>query len=188
MSVTELASIHPFVRRQVADSKFSYYDGDFEDAIEVVTIQEWDSAEVVQLESGQIRKVRLSDTRDFYSSIVKIDDDTELVATSDARQEDEESHIVVEAYGNKMPAKSVTLIFYDREALGEDDAIVDIEGGWFLISINASPFEKDFPMNPLTMARNQMGKIGGTKREYTPQEWAEAVWFWSQHALVSENA
>jgi hypothetical protein len=186
MKIAELAVIHPFVRRQVADSKFGHYDGDFEDIIKNMSFQDWELAEIVDLNGGgKIRKVKLGNSKKYYSSVVKIDETTPLITTFDQRQDGEESHIGVVAKGDKMPAKSVTLIFYSREALDEE---VDIDGDYFLVSINASPFNEDFPMHPVTMARNQMDKEGGTKRDYTPQEWAEAVWFWSQHALASENA
>ena len=186
INIAENTVVHPFVHRQTVDSKFSHYDGDFEDIIKNMSLQDWELAEVVNLEDGgKIRKVKLASARNYYSSVVKIDDNTPLIATFEQRQDGEESHISIEGNGNKMPAKSVTLIFYNREALDEE---VDIEGDYFLISINASPFNEDFPMHPVTMARNQMEKKGGSKRDYTPKEWAEAVWFWSQHALVSENA
>ena len=178
--------IHPFVRRQTAGSKFGHYDGDFEDIIKNISLQDWTEREIVHLDDGgKIYKIKLNNTRDYYSSVVKIDENTPLVAKFEQRQDGEESHIGIEGNGNKMPAKSVTLIFYNREALDEE---VDIEGDYFLVSINASPFNEDFPMHPVTMARNQMDKEGGSKRDYTPKEWADAVWFWSQHALVSENA
>ena len=49
---------------------------------------------------------------------------------------------------------------------------------WELISINAIPkgLEK-LPMGPVTMMRNQLNLIGGTKASYTKDEWAESVRF-----------
>jgi hypothetical protein len=38
-------------------------------------------------------------------------------------------------------------------------------------------------MHPLAMARNQLEKPGGTKGEYTAQQYAEAIWFHSQKGI-----
>jgi hypothetical protein len=38
------------------------------------------------------------------------------------------------------------------------------------------------PMHPMTMARNMLEKSGGTKAEYTGQQFAVALWFWREYA------
>ena len=39
------------------------------------------------------------------------------------------------------------------------------------------------PMGPVTMMRNQLQLVGGTKGIYTSEEWAESVYFWQQYAM-----
>ncbi len=51
------------------------------------------------------------------------------------------------------------------------------------MSINAE-LQKNVPMHPLTMARNYLVKKGGTKGRYTAAQFAEAIWYWSQHSQV----
>ena len=46
-------------------------------------------------------------------------------------------------------------------------------------------------MGPVTMMRNQLNLIGGTKASYTKDEWAESVRFWQKYAALNpknENA
>jgi hypothetical protein len=39
-------------------------------------------------------------------------------------------------------------------------------------------------MDPLTMARNMLAKPGGTPCDYTAEQFAEAVWYWSRRAAA----
>jgi Protein of unknown function (DUF3228) len=52
-----------------------------------------------------------------------------------------------------------------------------------LIAILAHPTGQEAPMDPLTMARNFLVKKGGTKGDFSAQQFAESIWFWSQHAM-----
>ena len=57
---------------------------------------------------------------------------------------------------------------------------------WELISINAIPKGLDkLPMGPVTMMRNQLNLVGGTKASYTKDEWAESVRFWQKYAALN---
>ena len=38
-------------------------------------------------------------------------------------------------------------------------------------------------MGPVTMMRNQLQLTGGTKGNYTSDEWADSVHFWQKYAL-----
>ncbi len=58
---------------------------------------------------------------------------------------------------------------------------------WELISIHAIPNGVNkMPMGPVTMMRNQLNLEGGTKAQYTSEEWAESVKFWSKYAALDE--
>jgi hypothetical protein len=55
---------------------------------------------------------------------------------------------------------------------------------WELISFHAVPHGIDnMPMGPVTMMRNQLQLKGGTKGNYSSQEWAESTRFWQQYAI-----
>ena len=173
-----------FVKRQTKYSKYSYFDGSEEDLLALAK-----NAEKFVYVDG-ILKIYPEDTTGFFTSVVPVAqyDGQHYTARVEARREGEEPVITMYASGKgKAPAKMVELIFYPLTMLhGEADTS---KGGedWQLVSINASPTTEPTPMNPTTMARNQLNKEGGTFREYTPQEWAEAVWFWSQHMMAFSN-
>lgn len=49
---------------------------------------------------------------------------------------------------------------------------------WEIVAVLASPVEKE-PMQPITMARNFLKKKGGTFAPYTAEQFAKAIWYWS---------
>ena len=54
--------------------------------------------------------------------------------------------------------------------------------------INALPKGvESMPMGPITMMRNQLDLNGGTKAEYSSDEWAESVRFWQTYAPIEPN-
>ena len=56
---------------------------------------------------------------------------------------------------------------------------------WELISFHALPEGIDeMPMGPVTMMRNQLELPGGTKANYSPDEWANSVEFWQHYAVL----
>ena len=42
-------------------------------------------------------------------------------------------------------------------------------------------------MGPITMMRNQMELLGGTKGQYTSEDWAESVEFWQNYAVLTPD-
>ena len=170
-----------FVERQTKNSKFSYFDGSMEDLLALA------QKEPNYAFADGILKIYPKDMTGFFSGVVPVKqyDGQNYTATVEPRREGEDSVISLFAMGKgKAPAQWVELIFYPISRLhGEDGAS---KGGedWQLVSINASPTTEPTPMHPTTMARNQLNKEGGSFREYTSQEWAESVWFWSQHMFI----
>ena len=41
------------------------------------------------------------------------------------------------------------------------------------------------PIDPVTMMRNQLNLIGGTKARYSTEEWAKSVLFWQKYASLN---
>jgi hypothetical protein len=131
--------------------------------------------------------------RGFFAGIVDLrtlSPDTLSMGVLRARFEpregiDEEPMITVRvpsAY--KARATSVRVICYSHDLLGKD-ASTDAE--WEIVTILAQPFEKPAPMPPITMARNFLGLEGGTKGEFTAQQFAESILFWAQHAVAADS-
>jgi len=85
----------------------------------------------------------------------------------------------------ETPAKRVNIVCYSAEALEENDGERTTNCEWEIVTILAeSELDKPSePMMPLAMARNFLEKPGGTKGEYSAQEFAEAIYFHSQRGI-----
>jgi hypothetical protein len=80
-------------------------------------------------------------------------------------------------------AKFANIVLYSKEALEENGGERSTDCNWEIVCLIASPVEKE-PMPPLTMARNELVKPGGTKSTYSAQEYAESIYYWSQRARL----
>ena len=77
------------------------------------------------------------------------------------------------------PAKRVEIVCYSAEASEENDGHRTTDCEWEIVTILARPTleAETEPMLPSAMARNFLEKPGGTKGEYSAQEFAEAIYF-----------
>lgn len=115
-----------------------------------------------------------------------------LVATFEPRQNGEAPMKGTYIKQYKPVAQACVLVFYTPEVLAENDDNLEYrsvdKADLYLISINAGMTEAECrdrpPMDPITMARNQLGLAGGTQASYTSDEWAKAVWYDATHANV----
>ncbi|MHA1950873.1 MAG: DUF3228 family protein [Candidatus Thorarchaeota archaeon] len=80
-------------------------------------------------------------------------------------------------------AKFVNVVCYSKDALLENDGERSTSADWEIVCLLCTPIENE-PMSPLAMARNQLEKVGGTKGEYTAEEYAKAVYYWSQRIRI----
>ena len=135
---------------------------------------------IVKLDEKYVNKV--------ICPYVRITKSTKLSAQYIKRRENEESYIQVRALNGKLTKTGIVeLILYHHDILYENDEnTTDAE--WELISINAIPKGiESMPMGPITMMRNQLELIGGTKAKYSSDEWAESVQFWQKFAPIDPN-
>ena len=135
---------------------------------------------IVKLDKKYINKV--------ICPYVRITKNTKLSAKFVKRRENEEPYIQIRALNGKLTKTgSVELILYHHDILFENDEnTTDAE--WELISINALPKGiTSMPMGPITMMRNQLELIGGTKAKYSSDEWANSVQFWQKFAPIDPN-
>jgi hypothetical protein len=171
-------SVGEFVRRQTPQSRFSHFSGTWDELVELVEIH------FSQARPGYrtgVVLVTLPADR-FFSGVVEVTAQTELRAQFVARRPGEAAAIVVTAVGEKLPAQVVDVVLYHRDVLEESgDAIPETD--WEIISINARPTEEEEPMNPVAMARNFLGMPGGTKAEYSAEEFAQAIVYWSARVM-----
>jgi hypothetical protein len=173
--------INSFVKRQTADSKFSHYDGSWESLVLCVAVH-LDMAKPGYRDG--VLEVPVP-PEGFFSGVYDLsqgDEVRQLVASFEARRAGEEPYIdVVACDVAKQPAVAVNVILYRRDVLG-DEASTDKE--WEIVSINARMSEEPEPMNPVTMARNFLGAEGGTEAEYTAEQFAEAIVYWSKRVMI----
>ena len=132
---------------------------------------------IVKLENKYVHKV--------FCPYVRITKETRLLAKVVKRREDEDFYIQVRAMnGNLIRTGSVDLILYRNDILLENNENTT-NADWELISINALPKGvESMPMGPITMMRNQLELNGGTKAEYSSDEWAKSVQFWQTYAPI----
>jgi hypothetical protein len=185
-----------FVKRQTRESEFSYYDGSWE-WIEAMATGLLTEEGQPYIREGYRDGVVLANVppwmnANFYSAVVPITEDIEFETVFEARREGEKPFKKSIAYGKKVPAKNVDIVLYRKDVLEEDPTDRDNLTGadWEIVSINCSPYEYDLPQSPSSMARNQLadteGGKGGTKANYSGDEFAKAIIFWNTHTMVRE--
>ena len=178
--------MNSFVRRQVKSSGKTYSTLSFEE----IAIYAESQLKDENYKSGYRDGVILINVEDkliehFICPFTLLSDNTQLIATMTRRRIEEEPYIQIRALnGNPLITGSVDIILYHHDVLAETNEQESI-GGWELISFHAIPKGiKNMPMGPITMMRNQLQLEGGTKGEYSSDEWAESINFWQKYAVL----
>ena len=125
---------------------------------------------------------------DFVCPIIKIKKNTKLIAEYVKRRNNEEPYTRIRALNGKpIETENVDLILYHHDVLKETNED-ETNKEWELISFHAIPkgFKK-LPMGPITMMRNQLQLKGGTKGNYSSEEWAKSVNFWQQYCFLKKT-
>lgn len=179
-----------FVKRQTPDSGFSHFGGTWEELEDLVSsiIQYRDSYES-RIRPGYKDGVVLVDldgmtNTKFYSAIVKLTDKTKLNASYAPRREDEASFIRVSAKGNKQVAKHASVVLYRADVLYENNER-ETDAEWEIVAIKARVDKEEEPMDPYTMARNFLHLKGGTKGDFTAEQFAQSILYWNNHAMTT---
>ena len=184
-------TVNEFVRRQVKGNGKTYANG--------LSFEQIAKNAQEQLASGNYIPgyrdgvVLLQTTNNllphFICPFVKINEDTKLRAQVVRRRPEEETYIQIQALnGTKLKTGSVDLIIYRNDVLAETDEQTT-DSDWELISFHAIPEGTlDMPMGPITMMRNQLQLIGGTKAYYESNQWAQSVKFWNENAALEGNS
>ena len=172
------------VKRQVKGSSFSYSNYfSFEEIEEITKLCMEDPKNIIPGYRDGVILVRIPKTIGFISGIVPLKTATKIKTRVASRQVGEEKYLQVCAKGPRLPAEQVDIVLYSREVLAETNENTYPEADYEIVSINVAPMG-GAPMQPYTMARNQLQLVGGTKGVYDSDTWAKSVAFWSQHALA----
>lgn len=135
---------------------------------------------------GDVRIVELP-TAGFLTDIVAItpENSHRLEVTYAARRDGEEPVPQFFLRGiEPVEAATVGIVIYRADVLDRDSDRSSL-AEWEIVAILADPAlpeGKSVPMHPATMARNAAHLEGGTFREYSAEQWLEAVLFWQRHA------
>ena len=176
------------LKNNARESGNSYCTKTPEDVVALV-LKNWSKAVPGQGETGLDRKILVPvDPEQFFcpprANLVK---GMEVKAEVKFRQDGEDPYLetfVEEAEATRhnalvrVPAKRVDIVCYSAEALLENGGTRSTDCDWEIVCLLASSGEKE-PMLPLAMARNYLEMPGGTKGEYSAQEFAEAIYFHS---------
>lgn len=178
-----------FVKRQTKESGFSHYTGSWEDLEKVVAecmrnernVRPGYKPGVVLVDLGFTGFEYLGK---FYSAMVDITDETKLNISYAPRLRGEDPFLRISAKADKQETKFVTFVCYHKDVLAEDDdRSTDAE--WELIAIKARLTKDEEPMDPYTMARNFLHLKGGTKGDFTAQQFAESIVYWNNHCMTT---
>ena len=169
-------AINEFVRRQIAESRFTHFEGTWDELVELVE-DNFDKAVAGYRDGVMLIPV----PAEGFFCVGELQEGKTYEAVFEPRREGEDPYLQVRNNDPKQPCKVVEIVVYRHDVLAEDgDASTDAE--WEIISINGRTSKEPEPMNPLAMARNFLHKAGGTKGEFTAAQFAEAILYWSRRA------
>lgn len=171
-----------FVKRQTKESRFGYFNGTNEELLTLISDNFYLAKDGYR--DGVIL-IPLSPNK-FFTSMCKVEKDSILETKVVARVEGEQPvRVTTIKNAKKVPAKYVDIVLYRKDVLAENNEN-STDADWEVISINASLVE-NMPMHFTTMARNMLNKQGGTKAEYSGQQFAESIWFWKDYVMYEPN-
>lgn len=124
-------------------------------------------------------------TESFIGTSALIHEDMPLESEVTRRQDGEDLFIKTVS-SDIVPDKILyaSAVLYSAATLLENDGERSTGCSWEIVALIASRVSNE-PMHPLTAARNQLRKPGGTYVKYTSDEWAQMVWYWSQMVNVN---
>lgn len=184
MEVAVSIAFNSFVRRQTAESPFSYCD-----------LSDSDLLGLVQANFGRAKAgyrdgvvlVPVPVVEGFYSSVVQLRAGDQLHGEFKARCDGEEPRKTLHAVGQKIPAKSVEVVLYSKAVLAEGNENTT-DADWEIVSINASPEESGTPIMPDALCANHFGLSGGTATGMSDSDFVatlkESVLYWKDKACA----
>jgi len=163
-----------FVKRQTPESTFTHFDGTWSELEKLVDAYFYNHI------SGYKPGVVLIDVpaENFYMhGPLKIG--SKLEAKFEPRAAGEDPVLQIINHDPKIVCNFVDIVLYRHDVLAEDDNR-STDATWEIVSINGKESNEPEPMKPVTMARNQLHLTGGTKANYTPEEFAKAIMYWNK--------
>lgn len=185
MTANNLVKCGNFVKRQTPDSGFSHFEGSWEE-LEKRTIICMSNPK--NITPGYRDGVILVDLympyadKQFYSAVVKLDENTTLISNYTARRPGEDPFIRVAAKAKKQRTQLASVVLYRLDVLAENNER-ETDADWEIVAIKARTSYEEEPMDPYTMARNFLHLKGGTKGNFSSEDFAKSIVYWNNHAM-----
>lgn len=190
VGMTKKVACGSFVKRQTKDSGHSHFEGTWEE-LEMIIEQALDTdhfpGKNQYITKGYRDGVILVEIQPiylpcFYSGIVALTEDTKLVASYAPRRIEEAPFIRISAKGKKQVAKFASVVLYRHDVLAENNER-ETDAEWEIVCIKARTSDEEEPMDPYTMARNFLHLKGGTKGDFTAEQFAKSIVYWNNHTM-----
>jgi Protein of unknown function (DUF3228). len=180
---TKKVACGEFVKRQTPESGYSHFDGSWE---LLESLAEANLLVHAQVRPGYKDGVVLVDLPpyNFYSAIVKLDSQSRLSANYAPRRLGEDPFIRISAKADKQPAKYASVVLYRWDVLAENDER-ETDAEWEIVAIKARVTKEEEPMDPYTMARNFLHLKGGTKGDFSAEDFAKSIVYWNNHVMTT---
>lgn len=173
-----------FVKRQTPESGFSHFEGSWE---ELETLVEYIACVLATgVHAGYRDGVILVDLppEKFKSAVVSLNEDSKLSANFAPRRLGEDPFIRISAKAKKQPAKYASVVLYRHDVLAENNER-ETDAEWEIVAIKARTSDEEEPMDPYTMARNFLHLTGGTKGDFSAEEFAKSIVYWNNHVMCA---
>jgi Protein of unknown function (DUF3228) len=183
-----------FVKRQSPESGFSHFEGTW-DLLESIVEGYLIARDLFAVTSprftpGYRDGVILLDLSHvahwFRSAIVDLTEDSSLTANYAPRRLGEDPFIRVSAKAKKQVAKHVSVVLYRHDVL-EENKERETDAEWEIVAIKARISEEEEPMDPYTMARNFLHLKGGTKGDFSAEQFAKSIVYWNNHCMSTSK-
>lgn len=179
-----------FVKRQTAESGYSHFEGgSYDDWAMLAKIAEIQMLSPEMVKPGYKDGVILVDVGNrfaplFRSAIVDLNEESELTVNYAPRRLGEDAFIRVSAKAKKQVAKHASVVLYRHDVLAENNER-ETNAEWEIVAIKARTSEEEEPMDPYTMARNFLHLKGGTKGDFTAEQFAKSIVYWNNHCMTT---
>ncbi len=181
-----------FVKRQTPDSGYSHFIGtwsELEDLVEARLIAakvfgNIDSRVTPGYSDGVVLVDMFPHYKYFRSAVVELTEDSRLTANYAPRRKGEDPFIRVSAKAKKQVAKYASVVLYRHDVLEENNER-ETDAEWEIVAIKARTSEQEEPMDPYTMARNFLHLKGGTKGDFSAEDFAKSIVYWNNHTMCA---
>lgn len=174
-----------FVKRQTPESGFSHFEGSWEELERRTASRMSDPKNITPGYRDGVILVDLYlpySNHQFYSAVVKLDENTKLISNFAPRRPGEDPFIRVAAKAKKQRTLNASVVLYRLDVLAENNER-ETDADWEIVAIKARTSDEEEPMDPYTMARNFLHLKGGTKGHFSSEEFAKSIVYWNTHAM-----